>query len=453
MKQIIFLIDIGNATFLIEKFDNKYMLPILKNQKDLKNIGTDFFKKYKIKIKEDNIEILEATDNYILIKTCADNCIKNKNYEYKILVEAYEIIDDQIHKRILSNIQKNIFLETINDSFWLGVILTVEDNIEDLQMKNILTSFLLFFSAIFCQETVQYKLGKIINPELNTNVSLKKMRNSYLKQCPLYDSKTIKKIIKDMGIDFDSINLFDIVLHLVNDDLIDINSRNWSLNKSNDKETYNSIILSPRRWIKNQLPEELNNLFEETRKIFVEDYIKRFNKIKIVSKSYSTKRLFTVDLSYNEKVYILQRIGLIKTIKLISDICKSNKPIVKKDSNDFYLDFDIFLTKVKATLIEIIWNDNKNNDIPFLKNALNNLPKELDTNFFIINRKCRDNIHYGFYNNIKKDDYILLKKNQDIYIKYIIEELNKKITYIFDKKYDRDIKIANFLYKFSSNKM
>ena len=122
--------------------------------------------------------------------------------------------------------------------------------------------------------------------------------------------------------------------------------------------------------------------------------------------------------------------------------------VIKKGNSGVFLDFDIFLIKAKATLIELIWNDSKSSNLHFLNEILNNLPKELHSNFFIINRKCRDNIHYGFYNSIGEDEYIFLKRNQNIYINYIIEELSKKIIYVFDKKYNREIKIANFLYKF-----
>ena len=95
----------------------------------------------------------------------------------------------------------------------------------------------------------------------------------------------------------------------------------------------------------------------------------------------------------------------------------------------------------------MLWNDSQQNNLPFLNKILNNLPKELDDNFFTINRKCRDNIHYGFFNNIKKEDYKLLQKNQDIYLNYVIKEFKNNITYDFGNKYKEDIKIANILYK------
>lgn len=54
-----------------------------------------------------------------------------------------------------------------------------------------------------------------------------------------------------MGIDFNNY-IFDIVLWFIDEKLIDINIRNWNINKSNNYDIYNQIILSPRRWIKNQ---------------------------------------------------------------------------------------------------------------------------------------------------------------------------------------------------------
>lgn len=447
MKQIIFLIDIDNAKFLIEDINGKYRLPMLKGSDGIENISNEFFKKYKIKISKSKLEILKDNKKYTLIRTYINKSENDKKYKsYKLSDISQMICDnDENQREILTDIMINILKESINDSFWLGIILSVEDKIEDPQMKNMLTSFLLFFSSIFCQECVEYKLGKIINSEINENSRLKKMRNFYLKQCPLYNSKKIKKTIKEMGIDFNNY-IFDIVLWFIDENLIDINIRNWNINKSNNYDIYNQIILSPRRWIKNQFP-QYNDWFESIRKVYIDEFIKRFNKIKIIQKSYSTNKLFNKNLSDDEKVYILYRIGLLKTIKLISEIFGTGNFVGEKFNNNFYLDFDIFLIKVKATLIQMLWNDSQQNNLPFLNKILNNLPKELDDNFFTINRKCRDNIHYGFFNNIKKEDYKLLQKNQDIYLKYVIKEFNNNITYDFGNKYKEDIKIANILYK------
>ena len=445
MKEVVFLIDIGNARFIVENDNGKYRLPTVKKIDENEDICNKFFKKYEFELEKDNLEILNENAKYMLIRTYTNNCeIKRKYDSYKIC-DMNEIIDseEEIQKEILIDINMKILKETINDSFWLGIILTVEDKINDPQMKNILTSFLLFFSSIFCEECVKNKLGEV--KELNIYVDLKKMRNLYLKYCPVYNSTKTKKVIAEMGIDFNNSG-FDIVLLLLDNNLIDINIRNWKINKNiEDYNDFNSIILSPRRWIKNQFP-QYNDWFEDIRKLYVDEFIERFSKVKIVQKSYLANKVFNVDLSNDEKVYILNRIGLLKTIKLFCEIFRTGNFVGKKFNDDLYLDFDIFLIKVKATLIEMIWNDNKNNNIPFLTKILNNLPQELDEEFFNLNRKCRDNIHYGFYNNLKEEEYGVLEKDQDIYLNYIIKEFDNTITYKFGIKYKIALKIAKFLY-------
>ena len=73
----------------------------------------------------------------------------------------------------------------------------------------------------------------------------------------------------------------------------------------------------------------------------------------------------------------------------------------------------------------MLWNDNKNNNLPFLNNILMNMPKEVNDSFYIINRKCRNNIHYGFYNEVSMEELINLKIMQEIYLNYVVKEFNK----------------------------
>lgn len=81
--------------------------------------------------------------------------------------------------------------------------------------------------------------------------------------------------------------------------------------------------------------------------------------------------------------------------------------------------------KIKAVIIEMLWNDNKNNNLPFLNNILMNMPKEVNDSFYIINRKCRNNIHYGFYNEVSMEELINLKIMQEIYLNYVVKEFKK----------------------------
>ena len=102
------------------------------------------------------------------------------------------------------------------------------------------------------------------------------------------------------------------------------------------------------------------------------------------------------------------------------------------EEEGLYLNFDKFLIKAKATIIELIWNDNNNNNniiiIPVLKDIMEKISYEMDENFYKLNRKCRDNIHYGFHNKISNEEYKKLKKMQDIYLNCVADEFDKKLN-------------------------
>lgn len=421
MKKAIILVDMENSKFLMIKEDNRWKLPTLEGIREINEIELYFEDKYKNKIR--NIDLIEEKEDYYLLKCFLTGTIEKLEYKSNVINELYSDIDDEQHKKILFDISKQVYMEILNDSFWLGIILTIEDKIINEEYKYILSDFLLFFSSIFCVETINYRFGEIKNKNFIKDSEIKKLRKSYLKKCPLYSSKDISAIIKEMGINFDEY-VFDIVVFLLNDELIDINSRMWNKRKW---DLYNSIIMSPRNWIKNCLPEN-NEIFERLRETYVEEFISRFNKKRIIKKSYSTYKLFDNTLSYNEKVYILQRIGLIKTILMISnEFCNGNY-IKINEKEGLCLNFNKFLIKAKATIIELIWNDNKSNDIPVLKDIMEKISYEMDENFYKLNRKCRDNIHYGFYNKINDIQYKELSCMQDFYLNYVVKEFEKKLN-------------------------
>lgn len=439
MKKVILLVDMGNSKFLMIKENGIWKLPTLEEIKNINEIELYFEDKYQMKIR--NIELIEEKENYILAKCFPSGKIEKLVYKCKVINEMYTDINDEQQKQILFDISKQIYTEIMNDSFWLGIILTIEDKIISIEHKYILSDFLLFFSSIFCVETINYKFGEIKDENYINNSEIKKLRKSYLKECPLYSSKNINVIIKEMGIDFDKY-VFDIAIFLLNNELIDINSRMWNKRKS---DLYNSIIMSPRNWIKNCLPNK-NEIFEELRKPYVEGFLSRFNQKTIITKSYSTFKLFDSSLSYNDKVYILQRIGLIKTILMISNEFGNGNYVKINEKEDLCLNFDKFLIKVKATIIELIWNDNTNNNIPILKDIMEKISYEMDENFYKINRKCRDNIHYGFYNKISDTQYKELSLQQDFYLKYIVKEFEKKLKLKFGFGYKIALCLAKIQY-------
>lgn len=445
MKKIIFLVDTGNSRFLIVN-NNGWELPSLNTSINIDNIDI-IYKKYQNKFKHSirDITIIEEASGYIFIKCLLNDKLEDKKqYKTGVINEIMSLVTNKLHNQLLFNLSVKIGFEILNDSFWIGIILTTEDKLQNEIIKAFLTDFLLFFSSSFCEEVITYKFGEVKDPNYVSNKQVKDLRKRYFKKCPLYDSKTIKSIVEDMGIDFENY-VFDNVLFYVDDELIDINSRTWLNRKKENFELYSGIILSPRRWIKNFYP-QLNEIFEELRKPYVDDFVKRFDKKDITYKSYSSKKIFNNNLSNDEKIYILQRIGLLKTTMFFSKVFRKDNFITVNEEKNIKISFDSFLLKVKAALIEILWNDKNKNNLPFLNIILENYPKEICDEFFPINRKCRDNLHYGFYNKLTNEEIDILNQNQDKYLDYVIKEFEKQLTIKFGVGYKIGLALAKIQY-------
>ena len=436
MKEIIILLDTGDSRFLIEKKNNIYIIPMIRS-KELINIDQKIYRKYKIRVKKEFV-IVEQGEDFYFIKCIIDGCVKyDKNiFEVKVVNEMIQVVSSKFQKQLLLDLSTKIGIEICNDAFWLEVITKTYDCMKDDIVKRLLFDFLAQFSSSFCKEVLEYKYGKENEAyERVVNREVKNMRETYFKVCPTADSDHMKLIMRDMGISFDN-NDFNICLFFNNKVLIDVNSRTW---KSDEKyDDYCHIILSPVRWIKNLNLKECENL-KPLCAMMIHQFTKMFDDCNGSYRVYSVNRLFANNLSENEKIYIMQRIGLIKTVMFFSEKFSSGLQFLKgfPDSNKFLL-------KVKATLICMIGVDKKK--INFLDEMFNEYLKDIPDEFYPINRKCRNNIHYGFYNELTEHDLEVLDKYQDIYLKHVIELFEKELTLNFGVKYHFDLTLAKIQY-------
>ena len=155
-----------------------------------------------------------------------------------------------------------------------------------------------------------------------------------------------------MGINFQDYT-FDVVLCFINEDLIDINSRTWDYNKIENFELFNGCFNTPYRWIEHEILNFIPNIWEGLLERS-EELIKKVNSSKCKYKIYSTYKMFSKGFRSNhEKLYILQRYGLIKSVLYIDKIfCDNYKNLDK-------LRYFDFIRKVKAVVLEMIWNDSR----------------------------------------------------------------------------------------------
>lgn len=336
-----------------------------------------------------------------------------------------------------------IFNEIMNDTFWLGYILEIKRKITDYSQKEILSSFLIFYSSIFAEETIKSNYGGLSGKRDITLEDIENFRNYNLKYCPFINSETAIRIMKEMEVNFNP-NIFDIVLYLSDENLLDINFRNWDLNKKENFELYDGLVATPSRWLEILMPDIYVKILEEMKELS-KCFINKISESKINKKSYSSYKLFKKgNINNNEKLYILHRYGLIKTTMFIDNIIKDN---ISFNIGELHFDFKTFIMKAKAIIIEMIWNDKKVSisnsiiDKIFEKNK-----RDINDNFYSINRKCRNNLHYSDYHFLSKKDITILDKYQDLYLNNVLETFDSYIFLKFGIFYNIGLSLAKLEY-------
>lgn len=89
-----------------------------------------------------------------------------------------------------------IFNEIMNDAFWLSYILEIKRSITDYNQKEILSSFLIFYSSIFVEETIKANYGGLSGKRDITLDDIEKFRNYNLKYYPFTNSETVIKVCR-----------------------------------------------------------------------------------------------------------------------------------------------------------------------------------------------------------------------------------------------------------------
>lgn len=341
------------------------------------------------------------------------------------------------------NMNLKILNEIVNDAFWLGYILEIKKHISNYNKKEILSSFLVFYSSIFVEETLKANYGGLNKDRNITLEDIEKFRNYNLKHYPSLDSRTTKRIMKEMEIEFEP-NVFDIVLYANNSKIIDINFREWDLANKEKFELYDSLIATPYRWLQILIPDILNKVLEMMEEL-THKYIAKLSKMNIDKKSYSTYRLFKKKkITDSEKVYILERYGLVKTTMFIDEILEDK---ISFDVGKLHFDSTIFMRKIKAIIMEMMWNDkqtDENNSI--IDKIFEKNEKSIAGDFYHINRKCRNNLHYCDYNCLSKKDNEILDKYQNKYLNNIIETFDSYIFIKFGLSYNLSLLFAKLEY-------
>ena len=224
---------------------------------------------------------------------------------------------------------------------------------------------------------------------------------------------------------------------------MDINFRGWDYSKEENFNLLDGTVSTPNVWMEKLMPEIYDQMIELLKDLS-KKYINQISNSEIKKRSYSTFKLFArTKIDAENKLYILQRYGLVKTMMFINDLINEE---IKINIHEAVFDSKLFIIKCKATLLELFWNDKKSNPNLSVLNEIFSLNKEsIPAEFYAINRRIRDNLHYSDYHYLTDTEMELLKKYQDIYFNNIIKVFNAKIDCKFGLGYKLGLSIAKIL--------
>ena len=325
----------------------------------------------------------------------------------------------------------------MNDALWLGIILEIKKKVKTDDAKALLAVFLEFYSSVFCSEVMKVQMGRLNGKTNITKTDIYGARDYHLKNTPSGKSNDTQAITREMGISFEEY-VFDIVLTLNNSKLININLGNWNLYKN--IKLADSIVAGAGKFFENSSPELFSQIKKELLG-YTDRCADKINAQTIMEKTYSSNKIFKNSaLSDDSKLYILKRYGLISNSLFITNILNENICI---RMGNLSLDLREYITKTKAIVIGILGEDRKASSLSEFFGIIQEINQHLPEDFYQINRRSRNNLHYEKHNELTETDRQTLQKYQDIYLNNVLAIFDKNLFYKFDCKYEFDLKLAH----------
>lgn len=340
------------------------------------------------------------------------------------------------------------YQEKLQDTFFIKFLLDIKRRVQNKETKNYLIEFIKDIAA-----TVLYEIAVFFDKQnilskadffISNMSGVVRERRQWIKK-PATDSSELKKKAEKMGINF-SQHIYDLNLIINNNKLLATNFENFDC--KNDLDFVDGVLRAieviPQsslsaigfdsneiRNLYSQFINDMDNIVQKCEKAFSG---KRF--------AYSAYKLFSANpnLTADDKIFILQRYRLVSSIFKIERLFPKN--IVLR-VGPFELSFKNFIRKYKAIIIETLGNDLKNPKSNYLLTLCSKIDTDIKMNdFFKINRKLRDNVHYDNIEKLSEREISCLNKYQNIYLKIMLDSFNENLYVKIDKE---DINMTRFL--------
>lgn len=353
-------------------------------------------------------------------------------------------------KNEIKNIPINTIGEILQDSFYFSLLLHIKRSIKDIEIKNYIVMFIKGLSVIFAYELAlfleEYNLLEE-NQYFKTNMKERIFNErQWVHQCVVNSKKMHLKLDK-MGIDFKKL-VYDMNIVLNDSNLIDMNFETF--NEDNDLEFWNGVF-SILEDVSECIIKTISNKTRALKKQFklfdlyaVDFYNKITSNISLKRYSYSTYKLFslTTNLSEIDKIFILYRYRLVSSVEFIQKIFDGYNYDMEFEKM-FFIKFENYIRKIKALVIEIVGKDLMKMNSQYSKEVLKNIKEAItEKEFYSLNRKIRNNIHYLHTNSLTNKELEVVDRNQEKYLKVIRNSFYENIFIDIDNEC---VQMTNFL--------
>ncbi len=264
------------------------------------------------------------------------------------------------------------------------------------------------------------------------------LRQRMVHKKPMKNTKLTQHIKSDMEIDFEHY-IYDNAITVENNNkslLYSINFGVWDLitMDSGMVTTFNQLALIPEEGMKVFLrdkigPDVLFDLLEKQCERIAIKAEKLFNPVKY---SYASGVLFkNPEPCEKDKLTILFYYTFVKLFSMTTLFV----PIDVISFGSIEINIRQSMLKYRATLIELIGNDIRHNNTKLSNEIKDRLEEVIDHRWYSLNRKLRNNIHYGETKVISSSELAYIESYQYQYYKTILSIFDNHINYSLGRKY------------------
>lgn len=341
------------------------------------------------------------------------------------------------NSNIVCDDKNELLLEIIQDAFLSYWIFSVQKKCDNVYLKELLGYLGLMTCSVFLNELFKSDFVEKEDIPEDSKKILDKFRDRLIKQ-EVHESKKIKKIALDMGIDHDHY-CYDVILTVntkMDNELLTINFSLWDVFNMDKEEieSFSSLANIPEiiiKYLLRKLSGGSERLFLEVEKYCIATAM-TLEKIVVPEKYQYASSVFFKDWRICEEDinFILFYYTYSKLIYMIDTFV----PFDGFDFGNIHIDFKYAKMKLKSVFIETIGKDIGRLDTPVVNNICSKL-ESIDNDFYHCNRELRNNIHYGKKTIITDKELSFIEKGQTEYLQTLQKVFLDNINYNLGTKY------------------